>query len=197
MNNDRLCLVAIDTIMSILESSELGKWQNWIETIQDEVQAALDYQEIYWDFKHNIREKHSEPEVRNNNIFYDMLAWGYAYKVFLTIRKLTAISTTEITLLRLLKEIGQSYRSADLQADIDYLSTEKKLKLCRQYVNKYLAHASEDLPKDTTFSDAIETINAIWKLVGKYYLILKGNNLHRSPLGYDWKQIFNYKWIES
>ena len=58
----------------MFKSSKLTKWQEWLEKIQDEVQEALDYQEIYWDFKRNIREKHTEAEVRNNNIFYDMIA---------------------------------------------------------------------------------------------------------------------------
>ena len=163
--------------MTVFKSSKLTKWQEWLEKIQDEVQEALDYQEIYWDFKRNIREKHSEAEVRNNNIFYDMIAWGYAYKVFLTIRKQTAVSNTEITLLRLLKEMHNDTPSVDLEADIQFLFTDKKIKTCRQYVNKYLAHASEEIPEDTTFNDAIESIEAIWKLVSKYYLILKGNTI--------------------
>jgi len=86
-----------------------------------------------------------------------------------------------------------------IQSDMNLIDhADSEAKKIREYVNKKIAHftSPEEHKQNPYLNELDKAIEDIFKLVGKYSLLLCGRLVERPPLGNDWRATLYKPWIK-
>lgn len=174
-----------------------NEWSEYFDVLEKELSHARMLDHVYWKFnKEILPNSPNQEKVNVDNVFYDLLEWGYIYKVVMAIRKLIDKRDDSYSLRKLLEGL-RAYVEPQYQnlIDKDLVELDKQAQSCRQYANKILAHLSKLPANDVLFEEVRKTLDIVWDMFKKYYTLYSGNGLaDKIIITYDWEDIFYYAW---
>jgi len=108
-------------------------------------------------------------------------------------------SISDIDFDRLVGEGVEVLSQDQIKVDIDLIDhADSKARKIRLYVNEEIAHFTslEEYKQNPYLNELNKAIEDIFKLVGKYSLLLCGLLVERPPLGNDWRAALYKPWIK-
>ena len=90
--------------------------------------------------------------------------------------------------------VGSYVDPALVKADLEEL--KQKVQKCEEYVDRRIAHFDKRKVNDIpTFADLDSSIDSLWSILSKYYLLFRATALLRPVCPYGWQEIFREAWL--
>jgi hypothetical protein len=178
----------------------LKRWNNWLDTIYNDVQGILANRYVYQEVGKIIQ---ANPDIQIGSAFYAWMEVCYITTQATGVRRQADIHKDSASFVNLLGEIIEHPQilpniiSTEVNTDLSEL--KQTAKPMRQYVNKRIAHFDKsDLNNLPTYAELDSCLNFIEKLLKKYLRLFKGKHYPNivPVFQYNWKEIFEIAWIK-